>query len=161
MIPILAGRRSWASAIGNFIINFGVLDYCVLDFLESQLAPKQFAAIKDKHFQNRIKCLELCARQSDCSALTRQRFAQFLARLAPIRELRNHIAHGYLLMRLDDAGDNPVLTLSLPKNLADAYAPDSKRLSFEGLQQALTELNQLIEDFSKLRELWQGGERAS
>lgn len=161
MIPILLDRRSWSSGIGNFIINFGVLDYLVLEFLELRLSPERFAAIKDKHFQDRITCIVQSVQQQNIPTETRERSACFFARLAPIRELRNHIAHGCLLMRLDDAGNNLVLTVSLPKNLVDAYSPDSKQLSFDGLQQALTELNKLIEEFSKLREFWQGGERTS
>lgn len=153
MIPLLPAKRSWAAAIGNFIINFGGLDYLIFDFLEVRLPPKQFAALKDKHFQDRVKRIERYVEQKNCPAETRARSAQFFARLAPLRELRNHIAHGYLLMRLDDAGQNFVLTLTLPKHLSDAFSPNSKHLSFEGLQQALTELKELIEEFRQLSEI--------
>jgi len=35
MIPVLPAQLDWPSAIGNFILNYGVLDWHVLVFLEA------------------------------------------------------------------------------------------------------------------------------
>lgn len=54
MIPILPARLDWPSAIGNFLINFGMQDWLVLVFLEDRTPSERFAKIKNEHFQDRI-----------------------------------------------------------------------------------------------------------
>ena len=41
MNPILSARLDWPSAIGNFILNYGALDWHVFVFLESRTPPKR------------------------------------------------------------------------------------------------------------------------
>ena len=142
------------SMIGLFIVNFGVIDYLVFDFLEAHLSPEQFAKIKDEPFKKRIIRIKRYVLQSNCSVATRERFDKFFARLDPMRDLRNHIAHSHLLTRLDDDGKNPVLTLSLPKNLDAAYSPDSRHLGAHELQRELDGLTELIAEFKLLSELF-------
>jgi hypothetical protein len=43
---LMPARLDWPSVIGNFILNFGVLDLSVLDSLESRLTPEIFAKVK-------------------------------------------------------------------------------------------------------------------
>jgi len=74
--------------------------------------------------------------------------------LEPIRELRNHIAHGHLLVRMTEVGKTPVLTLSLPKDLDAGEAPETRHLEFEELTKSQSELVALIADFQKLTDDW-------
>jgi hypothetical protein len=68
----------------------------------------------------------------------------------PVRELRNHIAHGYTLFRLAKDGKTPAMTLSLPKDVDATYASETRHLEFRELTNALSELTELIEEFKKL-----------
>ena len=149
-VPILPEQLTWSSAIGNFIINFGLLDYLIFEFLESRLPPDQFAAMKREYLHDRIARIKEQTRQSDYPPDQRERFEGFFHRFDPIRELRNHIAHSHLLIRQDDKTREFVMTLSLPKNLDAAYSPESRHLSFAELQKALDDLKQLIEEFRQL-----------
>jgi hypothetical protein len=154
MTPILPNRLDWPSAIGNFILNYGVLDWHVLVFLESRMPLDQFAKIKNKHLKDRIAQVKTLVNKGDYSAEHKRDFAKFFQRLDPIRELRNYIAHGHLLVRVAENGKTPVLTLTLPKNLDAAYAPESRHLEFRELTNAMSELTELIEQFRKLSGPW-------
>ncbi len=150
MTPILPDRLCWSSAIGNFIINFGMLDYMVFEFLELSLPPDQFPKIKDEHFQGRIGRIKEHVSRSDYPAERKERFRKCFDRLEPVRELRNHIAHGHLLLRQAEDTKDLVMTLSLPRNLDAAYSPESRHLPFAELEKALGCLTELIEEFKQL-----------
>ncbi len=140
----------WSSAVGLFIINFGALDYLVLDFLESRLSPERFAEIKDRHLQDRIKMVRAQFEESDQAPGKRERFQRFFQDLDPVRELRNRIAHSHILVRLDLEKKQPVMTLSLPKDLDAIYSPGTRHLTLEEMKGALAALNRLIEEFQAL-----------
>jgi hypothetical protein len=53
MMPIIDDRRSLASTIGLFILNFSTLDLFVQDYLENNLTTEEFARFKNQPFQNR------------------------------------------------------------------------------------------------------------
>ena len=80
--------------------------------------------------------------------------AQFFARLEPVRELRNHIAHGLLRITLAEDQKTPVLTLSLPKDLDGSNPPDAQHLTHQELLTASTALTDLIADFKHLFGNW-------
>ncbi len=67
MNPILPARLDWPSAIGNFILNFGMLDWHVFALLEARMPPDKFAEIKDEYFQNRIKRVQTLVNDGDYS----------------------------------------------------------------------------------------------
>ena len=150
MIPPLWSELDWASAIGLFIINFGFIDHLVLDFLESRLPSEEFTKTKELHLQDRIKLVKDLLEKSDYPPEKRERFARFFHDLDPVRELRNHIAHGHLLVRLEPDMKTIVATLSQPKDLDAAYAPETRHLGFDELKGTLVRLNELIEEFRKL-----------
>ena len=155
MTPIFASKRlDWSSAIGLFIINFGTLDYLLFVFLESQLPPERLARIKSLCFQDRIAIIKTLVNRSRSPTEQQRAFAKFFHRLDPVRELRNRIAHGHLLVRVAKDGKTPVMTLSLPKDMDAAYAPASRHLEFRELTCALAELTALIEEVKKLSGLW-------
>ena len=148
--PLCSARLDWSSAIGLFIINYGVLDWHVYVFLESKLPPREFAATKKGRNQDRIQRVKKLVDGGAYSPATKKKFAVFFDRLDPVRELRNHIAHGHLLTRMDADGKSLVLTLSLPRNLDQIDAPETRNLSFAELTSALSELTALIEEFARL-----------
>jgi hypothetical protein len=148
MTPILASNRlDWANAIGLFITNFGMLEWQVFVFLESRVSPDLFAKLKGKHFKDRIALVQSALNQGAFSCEQKQRFETFFNRLERMRELRNHIAHGHLLVRCEKGGKNPVETLSLPKDLDAIYQSETRHVEFEELEAALGELTALIEEF--------------
>jgi hypothetical protein len=154
MNPILPARLDWPSAIGNFILNYGSLDWHMLVFLEKRLPPDHFAKIRNEHFQERVTRVKKLIAARPLSTKRKQAFDQFFARLESIRELRNHIAHGHLLVRITKIDKTPTLTLSLPKDVDADDTPETRHLEFEELTRGQTELAMLIEDFQKLTDDW-------
>ncbi len=155
MTPILPNRLDWSSAIGLFLINYGQLDWQLFVFLESRMPAEQFAKIKSEPFHERVARVKKLVSEGDYSPEQKEAFAKFFVRLDPIRQLRNLIAHGHMLLRLREHGQTPVLTLSLPKDLDAVDAPDSQHIDFQQMTAALTELTDLIEEFQRVSGGWQ------
>lgn len=155
MTPVFASDRlDWSSAIGLFIINYGVLDWHFLVFLESRIPPGEFASIKEKHFQDRVARMKSLVETLQYSDEQKAALEKFFGRVEPIRTLRNHIAHGHMVFRVDVDGKPLALTLSLPKDLDKGYAPATRRLEFQELSDALGELTAVIESFKDLTGGW-------
>lgn len=154
MTPIMPDRLCWASTIGLFIINFGTLDLHVQDFLENNLSPVEFAKFKERHFHDRVERIKAHVRQTGYEREKRQAMDEFFVRLEPVRELRNHVAHGLLRMALAEDGKAWIITLSLPRNLDGTNSPEARHLRFEELLQASTALTDLSEDFMRLFGNW-------
>lgn len=154
MTPILTGHSSWASYIGLFIINYGVLDWHFLVFLESNITPAEFAQIKEKHFHDRVSRMKSFIESDRYSEEQKTAFSNFFDRVEPIRALRNHIAHGHLLIRVKEDCKSNTLTLSLPKDLDANFAPETRHVEFQELTNALSELTALIEEFKALAGAW-------
>ena len=154
MTPIIPDQLSWASTIGLFIINFGTLNLFVQDYLENSLPAEEFARFKDRHFQDRIERIQKHVTQPEFSAAEREQFEEWAARLGPIREIRNHIAHG--LLRLSLAADKKTLalTISLPRDLDGSNSAEARHLSLEELLKASTELTDLAEAFRAWEDNW-------
>jgi hypothetical protein len=148
--PLTPARLDWPSAVGNFLLNFGALDMGILDFLESSLRPEEFAKVRDWHLRDRIKVMMKHLQTGGYSRTQREAFERFFTRLEPIRELRNHLAHGTMRLGLTADQKTWEVTLSLPRDIDGTYSPDARHLSFEELTKALTELTGLIEEFDKL-----------
>lgn len=154
MNPILPARSDWPSAIGNFILNYGVLDWHLFVFLEKRLPADLFARIRNEHFQERVTRIRKVVGAGDFSEEQKRGFDEFFKRLERIRALRNHIAHGHMLLTIPKDGKPPFLALSLPKDLDATEAPDTRHLEFEELTKAQSELAALSEDFQKLTKDW-------
>lgn len=92
MIPILSDRLCWSSAIGNFILNFGILDLLMLDHLEATL-PKEFPGLQNRNFQDRVGRLKKQVSQADLSATKKVEFAQFFLRLERRRVRRDLVEY--------------------------------------------------------------------
>ncbi len=158
MTPIMTEHLRWASTIGLFIINYGVLDWHFLVFLESRITPPEFSQIKEKHFQDRVSRVKSFIESDCCSEKQRAAFGKFFDRVDPIRTLRNHIAHGHLLIRVSEDCKSLTRTLSLPKDLDANYAPRTRHVEFQELTNALSELTALIEEFKALAGGWSDSE---
>lgn len=149
-VPIMCGCLSWSSTIGNFITNFGMLDLHVQDFLESLLPPAEFSKVKERPFHERVELIKRRLSEADCAMMNKAEFAQFFHRLDPLRETRNHIAHGVLRIVLAPDQRSFTNTLSIPRDLDDSNPPGARHLQFAELQAELKTLNELIEEFQRL-----------
>ena len=146
---ILPGSWDWPSAIGNFMLNFGQLDWCLMVFLEKHVAPDEFDRISNEHFKDRADRVQLLLECPDRSEKEMAWIANFFKRLHNIRELRNRIAHGN--MHLEQSADRKTFTLSLRPswdlNPEPAHGPSTLRLTFEELSRACADLSKLLHDF--------------
>lgn len=149
-VPILPERLDWSSAIGNFLLNYGTLDYFVFCFLKDHLAEEEFAKVKEWHLKNRLERIAQHMQEAKFSEDQQKEFAQLVQRLDPIRELRNHIAHGHMYVRIDEETHKPTVTVFRAKDLDTGFLPDAKHLEFAELLAALKTLTELIEDFQRL-----------
>jgi len=118
------------------------------------IAAEEFTRIKGRHFQDRIALVKSLVASGPYSDEKRQVFEKFFARLDPIRELRNQIAHGHLLSRWLEDAKTWQISLVLPKDLDAPTAPETRHLDSAELTEALTELTELIEEFQKLSGHW-------
>jgi len=144
------GRLDWPCTIGNFLINFGVLEYLVNVYLKDHIDSVEYTRIKEWHFKDRLSRIGQHLEDGDCPTQAREEFRNFLAQLGPIRDLRNHIAHGYMIIRLNPETQTPEILISRPKDLDQEYSTGAKHVTFNELRASLTELTRLIEKFKAI-----------
>ena len=149
-VPIMPARLDWPSAIGNFLLNYGTLDYFVFVFLKDHLSSDEFGRIREWHFNDRLKRIAQYLKDEKYPADQQTAFARLLERLEPIRELRNHLAHGHMYLRFDPETLKPRVTLFKAKDLDTGLLPESKHVEFHELLTALATLTGLIEEFQRL-----------
>jgi hypothetical protein len=153
MTPVFAGKRlDWASAIGLFIINFGQLDLNIQNFLATNLSPDEFAKFKDRHLRDRVERIRKFVRQPGFSPQKREEFEELVLRLEPIRNLRNHIAHGLLCRTVAEDLETSTITLALPRDMDGTNSSEARHLTFAELWKASTDLTDWTKDF----ENWDG-----
>lgn len=146
----LPDRPDWPSAVGLFLLNFGTLEYFVFVFLEVHLAPDEFEKVRNSHLKDRLDRIKQCLAETAWSPQQRTGFDQLVERLRPIRELRNHIAHGHFFTKPDGLTGAFQITLLPSKYAGDATHPDAKLLTLQELTTALQTLTTLIEEFKIL-----------
>ena len=149
-VPILPARLDWPSAIGNFLLNFGTLDYFVFCFLKDHLSATEFDKTKEWHLKDRLSRIAQHMQEAKFPAELQRECAELVTRLEPIRELRNHIAHGHMLWRLDEKTKQPTVTVFKAKDLDTGFLPDAKHVEFAELLAGLNTLNELIAQFQSL-----------
>ena len=54
-VPIQPVRLDWPSAIGNFLLNCGMMEYLLNVFLKDHLSPDVFTRVKEWHFNDRVE----------------------------------------------------------------------------------------------------------
>ncbi len=151
-IPILPTHMDWPSLIGNFMLNFGTLDHLVFAFLKDRIPPEEFEQVKKWHFKDRLSRIAKYLKDADCPQDDQEAFTEWLMCLEPVREVRNHLAHGHMYMRTDVKNQRPVVTVLKAKDLDTGLLPNSKHIQFSELLSALTSLTSLIEGFLRLRD---------
>jgi hypothetical protein len=143
----------WAFAIGNFILNFGTLDLRVFEFLQANLTAEEFAEAKEEPFKTRLnKAAAILSRTPEKTAAVQD----LLKRVAPFRELRNHIAHGHLLVKIDDATQTPTITIARTKDQDDSALFGNRPMSARGLLEDSRKVADLSEEFCRLAGLYAG-----
>lgn len=150
LVPIVPSRLDWPSAIGNFLLNFGTLDYFVFCFLKDNLAEDEFTKVREWHFKDRVERVGQVLHASGAPDKKQREFKYLVERLKPIRELRNHLAHGHLLMSLEEQTLKPSVTIFQAKDLDNQRMAEAKHVEFPELLDALKELTELIEGFERL-----------
>lgn len=150
--PILPERLDFPSAIGLFLLNFGTLEYLVFVFLKDRLTTEEFLKVREWHFKDRVTRIARYIEDSSYPAEQQTAFTRLLCKVDEIRELRNHIAHGHMLCRIDADTQKPMVTVFKAKDVNMAYFSESKHLKFSELCTALTTLAEVIEEFQRLAE---------
>lgn len=142
---ILPAPNNWPSAIGNFLLNFGALDYNVFVFLKDHLSAEEFSKIRELHFKDRLLRLgQILESQGKADE-----FATLFADIEPIRQLRNDIAHGHLLLNASENG--PIsITLFNPKDIDLERTEGAKHLDFDRVVNATLALRDLIDAIQAL-----------
>jgi hypothetical protein len=149
-VRILPARLDWPSAIGHFLLNYGTLDYLVFLFLKDHLSGDAFAKARERYLKDRLTRIAKYLKDEKYPADQQTSFARLLERLEPIRELRNHIAHGHMYIRFDPKTQGPTITVLKSEDLDTGFLPDSKHVKFDELQAALSTLTDLVEEFQRL-----------
>jgi hypothetical protein len=84
------------------------------------------------------------------SPVEQNSFEALIKRVEPMRELRNHIAHGHMNVRFDPGTGKANVTLLKAKDVDGGWMPATRHLDFEELQSALATMAQLNQEFERL-----------
>jgi hypothetical protein len=142
-VPLFSEKPNWLSEIGRFILNFGQVEWFLCAYLKDfvQTSP---SAVVPRCLTDRVKAVADHFTKNKRAQTTE--FTEWRKRLEPIRQLRNHIAHGYMFVTQID-GALAVCICQVNDLNAEA---DSKRLTFSELQNNNESLTELIEQFKTL-----------
>jgi len=140
----------WRRIIGTFILNFGHLEYLVAVFLKDNLEPAECAKFMERPFKDRVARITKYVDEGDYSQEKREEFALLIKRLDPIRNLRNHIAHGYMCWNMAEQDGTPWVSIVIPKNADQENSPETHRLRFDELRANLTDLDAVIAGVARL-----------
>lgn len=143
----------WAFAIGNLILNFGTLDLSVFAFLQTNLSPVEFAKAKEEPFKYRLKRAGKILSLSDA-----KRTADLLKTIEPLREFRNHLAHGLLYVQIDAGTLTPSLTIARAKDQDDCTVFGTRKLIVKDILDASVRVADANEAFCQLAGIY-GNER--
>jgi hypothetical protein len=149
-IPILSAQLDWPSTIGGFLLKWGTLEYLVFVFLKDHSSADEFDKVKKLHFKDRVDRITQLLIDARYPADQQTEFTRLVDRLEPIRELRNHIAHGHLYLRLDADTKSFTITLLKAMDVDTGFLPDSEHVEFAQLQAALPTLDEMIGAFGRL-----------
>ncbi len=140
----------WASAIGCFMLNFGTVEYHTFAFLEKELPPEEFQRLKKLHLQDRLGRIAKYMKEKDFPVSEQEAFDRLVQDIAPVRDLRNLLAHGHLYGRFDPESLSFTVVVSPAKDLDEAHLPTTRSAEFEEIRSALNTLQQLLEPLSRL-----------
>ena len=147
---ILPARFDWPSLIGNFLFNFGTLEHSVFVYLKDRLDSDEYLKVREWHLKDRLERIARHLVETNATEEQKAGFADMVKRLDPIRELRNHLAHGHLFVTISEETFKPAVTLMMAKDLDIRDSPDCRQLPYQELLAALRELAEVIEAFQSL-----------
>lgn len=150
LTSIPTARLDWPSAIGNFLLSFGTLEYFVFVFLTDHLPEEEFGKVKDWHLKDRLTRMAAFLKESHRPPADQTAFANLVARVEPMRELRNHVAHAQMHLRIDPETGEAAVTLVKAKEADDSSLAQTRKLGFEELEHALTTMSGLNREFERL-----------
>jgi hypothetical protein len=147
---ILPARLDWPSLIGNFLLNFGALEHAVFVYLKDRLPANEYVKVREWHLKDRLERIAEILVEANATEEQKAGFADMVKRLDPVRELRNHLAHGHLCVTVEEETFKPSVTLMLVKDLNMQDSPECRQLPYQELLAAYQELNRVIADFQRL-----------
>lgn len=142
---ILPSRWDWPSVIGNFLLNFGTLEYLVFSFLKDHIPPEEFERVRSWHLKDRLARVQCYMRELQYPMEQQNAFSIFLLRVDDIRQIRNDLAHCHLLLHWSGGPNPPDIGVFNPKNLDEELEPSHIR-TFKEILAAGEALTQLIEE---------------
>lgn len=148
-VPILPARLDWPSAIGSLLLSFGTLEYFVFVFLKDHLSAIEFEKVKEWHLKDRLTRVAQYL-ETKCPQAEWDWFAAFLKRVETVRELRNHIAHGQIHFLPCSETGKPRVVLLKAKDADNAGLSGTRELEFLELENALTEMASVNQEFERL-----------
>jgi hypothetical protein len=149
-VPVMPARLDWPSMIGNFLLNFGTLDWVLFVFLQDHLSPDEFAEVQKWHFKDLVARIAQYLRDTGYPPVQQAAFVGLVERLEPIRKFRNHIAHGLMHASFDANTKKFSVALFKAKDLDSSDLPDSKPVEFDELLDASDALAALSNEFLSL-----------
>jgi hypothetical protein len=136
--------------IGSFLLSFGMLEYFVFVFLKDRLPQDEFDKVRDWHLKNRLTRIARCLKDENRTVEEQTVFTDLVERLEPLRELRNHMAHGHMNVRFDPGTKKATVTLLKAKDVDNADMPATRHLEFAELEAALGTIAQVNQEFERL-----------
>lgn len=119
-------------------------------YLKDHLASDVYAKVREWHLKNRLERIAEHLVETNATKEQQAEFDGIVKRLDPIRELRNHLAHGHMFLTFDAQSHQPSVTILKAKDLDMQDAPDCRQLPYQELLAADQELKGVIDDFQRL-----------
>ncbi len=149
-VDVLPARWDWPSAIGNFMLQCGTVEYFVGVFLKDRLQDDEFEKVKRWHLKDRLSRIEQYMNDERYPVEERAAFEDLVRRLAPMRELRNHLAHGHLHGRLNVETEELRMSVFKASDLDTEDLEDARHVEFPELLAALGTISGLLKELEKL-----------
>lgn len=149
-VPTVPARWDWPSAIGSFILQCGVMEYFVNVFLTDHLPDGEFDKFKEKSLKDRLTEIERllnCGKYSEEELVA---FVDLIRRLEPMRELRNHLAHGHLYGRVNEETAEVTMGVLKARDLDSGYLEGTRHVEFPELLAALGTISSLLKEMENL-----------
>jgi len=146
MPDFLLSRWDWPSTIGSFMLLFNTLDYTLSAGLLKRLGKEEFEKIRNEPFQIRLKAVARHLKSEEAVAGRDASVDALAKRLETLRQLRNHLAHGFFSVIADKIDPPPEVTITQVK---DFDQPGARRVTFQEIQSAVESLPNLIEEIHR------------
>lgn len=122
--------------VGQLLLNFGQLDHLVFCVLQRVLPEKDYQDTKRWHLTDRVD--RMIERLTVEDASLKPHVDQWRADFLPVRDLRNHLAHGYLMLAC-----GPPVTLNI-RQARDWDGEEVTAIGSDELQRCFAKLDELI-----------------